>query len=92
MAGKADIKIHKSEIMKKFSTSASDTGSPEVQVALLTDRINQLNGHFKSFPKDFHSKQGLLVMVGQRKRLLSYLRKTDAKRYTQLIQSLELRK
>lgn len=92
MAGKIDIKAHKSEIIKKFSNSASDTGSPEVQVALITDRINQLNHHFKSFPKDFHSKLGLLKLVGQRKRLLHYLRTTDAKRYTQLIKSLELRK
>ncbi len=92
MAGKTAIKEKKEAIMKKFGRGASDTGSPEVQVALLTSHINELNQHFAKFPKDFHSKRGLLKMVGQRRRLLSYLKAKDAKRYSQLIQSLELRK
>jgi small subunit ribosomal protein S15 len=82
----------KATVAKKFATKANDTGSPEVQVALLTNHINELNEHFKSHPKDHHSKRGLLKMVGQRRRLLAYLKDKDQKRYTQLIQALELRK
>jgi small subunit ribosomal protein S15 len=92
MAGKTEIKAKKEKIVKKFAVGANDTGSPEVQVALLTNHINELNEHFKTHAKDHHSKRGLLKMVGQRRRLLAYLRKTDQKRYTQLIQALELRK
>lgn len=92
MAGKTEVKEKKAAIVKKFAIQAKDTGSPEVQVALLTSHINELNEHFKGHPKDHHSKRGLLKMVGQRRRLLNYLKAKDAKRYTQLIQSLELRK
>ena len=92
MAGKTEIKIKKAEIVKKFAVGQGDTGSPEVQVALLTSHINELNEHFKGHPKDHHSKRGLLKMVGQRRRLLNYLKAKDTQRYTQLIQSLELRK
>ncbi len=92
MAGKSVVKEKKAGITKKYARSANDTGSPEVQVALLTNHINELNEHFKSHPKDHHSKRGLLKMVGQRRRLLTYLKNADQKRYTQVIQSLELRK
>jgi small subunit ribosomal protein S15 len=92
MAGKTAVKEKKSEIVKKHARSASDTGSPEVQVALLTNHINELNEHFKIHQKDHHSRRGLLKMVGQRRRLLTYLKDVDQKRYTQIIQSLELRK
>ncbi len=92
MASKTATKEKKAVVVKKFSRGAGDTGSPEVQVALLTHRINELNGHFKDHQKDHHSKRGLLKMVGQRRRLLNYLRGTDQKRYTQLITALELRK
>lgn len=80
------------EIVKKFGSTTANTGSTEVQVALLTRRINELNGHFAKFSKDHHSRRGLLKMVGQRRRLLNYLRTNDQTRYNQLIQSLELRK
>lgn len=92
MAGSTAIREKKSEIVKKFGRGAADTGSPEVQVALLTAHINELNDHFKGHAKDHHSKRGLLKMVGQRRRLLNYLRTTDQKRYTQLITALDLRK
>ena len=80
------------EIIKSNARSASDTGSPEVQVALLTARINELTPHFKLHLKDHHGRRGLLKMVNQRKRLLSYLKEKDADRYTALIQKLGLRK
>ncbi len=80
------------EIIKSNARSASDTGSPEVQVALLTERINQLTPHFKLHLKDHHGRRGLLKMVNQRKRLLSYLKDKDAERYTALIAKLGLRK
>ncbi len=92
MAGKTTLKNKKAEVIKKFATAAGDTGSTEVQVALLTRHINELNIHFGKFPKDHHSKRGLLKMVGQRRRLLNYLKSTDTTRYSALIQSLELRK
>ena len=92
MAGKTTLRLKKAEVITKFATSAKDTGSPEVQVALLTRHINDLNIHFGKFPKDHHSRRGLLKMVGQRRRLLNYLKKSDTKRYSQLITSLELRK
>ncbi|MBI4925753.1 MAG: 30S ribosomal protein S15 [Bdellovibrio sp.] len=87
-----ELNQQKADIIKKFALSPGDTGSPEVQVALLTARINELNIHFKSFPKDHHSRRGLLKMVGQRRRLLGYLRKNDQIRYQKLIETLELRK
>lgn len=80
------------EVVKKFARKSGDTGSTEVQVALLTNRINELTGHFKSFAKDHHSRTGLLRMVGQRRRLLNYLRTSDHERYSKLISALELRK
>ena len=80
------------EIIKSNARSASDTGSPEVQVALLTARINELTPHFKLHVHDHHGRRGLLKMVNQRKRLLSYLKDKDADRYTALIQKLGLRK
>jgi small subunit ribosomal protein S15 len=92
MAGKTALRDKKAAIVKKFARVAGDTGSPEVQVALLTTHINELNMHFATHKKDHHSKRGLLKMVGQRRRLLDYLRGSDPKRYTQLITSLELRK
>lgn len=92
MAGKTEIAEKKAQIVKKFARGAGDTGSPEVQVALLTTHINELNQHFGKHPKDHHSKRGLLAMVGQRRRLLNYLKKSDPKRYSSLIGALELRK
>ena len=82
----------KSEIVKTHARGAADTGSPEVQVALLTARINELTPHFKTHLKDHHGRRGLLKMVNQRKRLLSYLKDKDAERYTALIAKLGLRK
>ena len=84
--------IDKAEIVKANARSANDTGSPEVQVAILTARINDLMPHFKTHMKDHHGRRGLLKMVNQRKSLLSYLKRTDAERYTALIQKLGLRK
>ncbi|MBY0472549.1 30S ribosomal protein S15 [bacterium] len=92
MAGRTAVREKKAEIVKKFGAAAKNTGSTEVQVALLTNRINELNDHFKSHKKDHHSKRGLLKIIGQRRRLLTYLKTSDQKRYNQLIQSLELRK
>jgi small subunit ribosomal protein S15 len=80
------------DIVKAHARGASDTGSPEVQVALLTARINELTPHFKQHLKDHHGRRGLLKMVNQRKRLLAYLKDTDADRYTALIGKLGLRK
>ena len=82
----------KTEIIQKFKTHESDTGSPEVQVALLTARINGLTEHFKAHQKDHHSRRGLLMLVSQRKRQLEYLKGKDVERYRTLIQSLGLRK
>lgn len=82
----------KSEVISNFKTHAKDTGSPAVQVALLTGRINDLNDHFKAHKKDFHSRRGLLLMIGQRRRLLAYLKKTDLKKYEETINKLGLRK
>ena len=82
----------KSDIIKKYRTHDSDTGSPEVQVALLTSRIAYLTDHFQSNAKDHHSRRGLLQMVGRRRRLLEYLRSEDADRYHKLIERLGLRK
>jgi small subunit ribosomal protein S15 len=82
----------KAEIVKEHARGTADTGSPEVQVALLTARINELTPHFKQHAKDHHGRRGLLRMVNQRKRLLAYLKERDADRYTALIQKLGLRK
>ena len=82
----------KKEILGKFGVHPTDTGSPEIQIALLSERIKYLTEHFKTHQKDHHSRRGLLKLVGQRKRMLSYLRKKDADRYRNLIQELGLRK
>ena len=82
----------KPDIVKKYRTHDKDTGSPEVQVALLTNRIAYLTEHFQSNAKDHHSRRGLLQMVGRRRRLLEYLRNEDPNRYHKLIESLGLRK
>lgn len=82
----------KAEIVSKFQTSQDDTGSPEVQVALLTARINYLTEHFRTHAKDFHSRRGLLKLVGQRRRLLDYLRNSSVDRYRSLIGALSIRK
>ena len=82
----------KQEIITKYQTHDGDTGSPEVQVALLTERINHLTEHLKTHKKDNHSRRGLFKMVGQRRGLLKYLEKTDIERYRSLIDSLGLRK
>ena len=82
----------KSILIEDYKTHATDTGSPEVQVALLTKRINDLTEHFKVHAKDYHSRRGLMVTVGQRRRLLDYLKKKDATRYAKLIERLGLRR
>ncbi|MCH2037462.1 MAG: 30S ribosomal protein S15 [Rickettsiales bacterium] len=82
----------KQELIKEYSISANDTGSVEVQCAVLTERINNLTGHFKSNHKDHHSRRGLLVLVGRRRRLLAYLKREDQSRYESLIKRLGLRK
>ena len=82
----------KSEIVSEFQIKEGDTGSPEVQVALLTNNINNLQGHFKEHHKDHHSRRGLIRMVNQRRKLLDYLKNKDAKRYSDLIKRLELRR
>lgn len=85
-------KARKLELIKKFGRSEGDTGSPEVQVALLTERINTLQEHFKVHKKDHHSRRGLLKMVGQRRGLLNYLSDQDIERYRTLIKELGLRR
>ena len=82
----------KAELIKEFQTNKSDTGSPEVQVAVLTERISNLTEHLKVHAKDHHSRRGLLMLVGQRRRLLDYLKKKDASRYKDLIGRLGIRK
>ncbi|MBS0536470.1 MAG: 30S ribosomal protein S15 [Proteobacteria bacterium] len=82
----------KAEVIKANATKANDTGSPEVQVAILSERINQLTEHFKTHAKDNHSRRGLLKMVSQRRSLLDYLKKTDEKRYKTLIEKLGIRR
>lgn len=84
--------LDKKEIIAKHGRSAEDTGSPEVQVALLTARINMLTEHLKIHKKDYHSRRGLLKMVGQRRGLLDYLRRTDINKYRGLIAELNLRR
>ena len=88
----AVAEIVKADIIKANARSASDTGSPEVQVALLTARINELTPHFKTHAKDHHGRRGLLKLVNQRKRLLSYLKDRDLARYQTLIERLGLRR
>lgn len=80
------------EIISEFGVHDSDTGSPEVQVALLSERINHLTEHLRTHKHDHHSRRGLLMMVGRRRRLLNYLRRTDVERYRKLISSLGLRR
>lgn len=82
----------KTEIIGQYKTHNTDTGSPEVQVALLTRRINELTDHFKTHTKDNHSRRGLLKLVSQRRRLLDYLRRMDADRYREIISRLGIRK
>jgi small subunit ribosomal protein S15 len=82
----------KAQIMHDYQTQPGDTGSPEVQVALLSAHIDDLSGHFQSHPKDHHSRIGLLKMVNQRRKLLDYLRNSDSERYRALIERLGLRK
>jgi small subunit ribosomal protein S15 len=82
----------KQEIIKKFAVHEGDTGSPEVQIAVLTTRINTLTDHLKSHVKDHHSRRGLLKMVGQRRGLLNYLEKKDIERYRNIVEKLNIRK
>ena len=91
MSSKAQ-KNTKEDVIKKFANDENDTGSPEVQVALLTNRINHLTGHFSGHKNDHHSRRGLLIMVGRRRRLLDYLKKIDSDRYESLIKKLNIRK
>jgi small subunit ribosomal protein S15 len=84
--------VKKAEVVKKFARSEADTGSPEVQIALLSERISYLTEHFRAHVKDHHSRRGLLMLVSQRRRLLDYLKKKDVKRYRDLIHALGIRK
>ncbi|MGZ3791739.1 MAG: 30S ribosomal protein S15 [Bdellovibrio sp.] len=88
----AVTKENKNQIVKKFKTSELDTGSPEVQVALLTAKINDLTVHFSTHKKDFHGRRGLVKLVNQRRKLLDYLHRKDANRYQDLIKALDIRK
>lgn len=88
----AIFKSKKKEIIDDFKINSRDTGSAEVQIALLTGRINSLGEHFKSHKKDVHSRRGLLSLVGKRRRLLKYLREKDIKKYEELLDKLNLRK
>lgn len=85
-------KERKQEVITQHQKHDKDTGSPEVQIAILTSRINTLNEHFKKNPKDHHSRRGLLMMVGKRRRLLDYVAKKDINRYRQILKDLNLRK
>ena len=85
-------KDRKTELIGTYKTHEGDTGSPEVQVAILSERINYLTEHFKSHAKDHHSRRGLLMLVGQRRRLLDYLKRKDTDRYADLIKRLGIRK
>ena len=82
----------KQQVMAEYATHEGDTGSPEVQIALLTTRINELNAHLKGHKKDHHSRRGLLKMVGHRRNLLAYLAKNDIERYRSIIKRLNIRK
>jgi small subunit ribosomal protein S15 len=85
-------KDRKTEVISTYRTHGSDTGSPEVQVAILSERISYLTEHFKTHAKDHHSRRGLLKLVGQRRRLLDYLKRKDTAKYSELIQKLGIRK
>ena len=85
-------KAQKTSIISGYRTHEGDTGSPEVQIAILSERINYLTEHFKAHAKDHHSRRGLMMLVGQRRRLLDYLKRSDADRYTSLIGRLGLRR
>ncbi len=87
-----DMSLAKEDIVKEYAMHEGDTGSPEVQIALLTRRINHLTAHSKTHPRDHHSNRGLLTLVGQRRNLLKYLQKKDIERYRDLITRLGLRK
>jgi small subunit ribosomal protein S15 len=86
------VQERKQEIIEQFRTHGSDTGSPEVQIALLTERINELTEHFKTHLKDHHSRRGLLKLVSQRRRLLDYVRANNVERYRKIIEALGIRK
>jgi small subunit ribosomal protein S15 len=85
-------KERKEEIINKFKIHEGDTGSPEVQIALLTERLNELGDHFQKHDKDHHSRRGLLKIVGRRRRLLDYLKKKDMARYQRILEALNLRR
>lgn len=84
--------VKKADVVKKFARAPQDTGSPEVQIALLSERISYLTEHFRTHAKDHHSRRGLLMLVGQRRRLLDYLRRNSVDRYRTIIQALGIRK
>lgn len=86
------VKEKKTKIIDTFKVHARDTGSAEVQIAILTERINQLGEHFKEHKRDFHSRRGLLSLVGRRRRFLNYLKKKDIKKYEEVLEKLSLRK
>lgn len=88
----AIMKEQKADIVKKYGKNEKDTGTPEVQIALLTARINDLTPHFEKFSKDHHSRVGLLKMVGKRRRLLDYLQEKNVERYRKIIADLQIRK
>jgi small subunit ribosomal protein S15 len=92
VSGVALSKDRKTELIGSYKTHDSDTGSPEVQVAILSERINYLTEHFKAHAKDHHSRRGLLMLVGRRRRLLDYLKAKDSQRYADLIKRLNIRK
>ncbi|MDP8212546.1 MAG: 30S ribosomal protein S15 [Candidatus Zapsychrus exili] len=85
-------KQEKTDVIDNFKVHAKDTGSPAVQIALLSEKVNYLTEHFKAHKKDFHSRRGLLMMIGKRRRLLAYLKKTDQSKYQETIEKLKLRK
>ncbi|MFH1641151.1 MAG: 30S ribosomal protein S15 [Candidatus Omnitrophota bacterium] len=86
------VKEKKQKIIEDFKVHSRDTGSAEVQIAVLTERINNLGGHFKLHKKDHHSRRGLLILVGRRRKLLNYLKKKDIKKYEGVLEKLNLRK
>ena len=86
------VKEQKAKIIEEFKVNAGDTGSAEVQIAILTERINLLGEHFKLHKRDFHSRRGLLSLVGTRRKLLNYLKKKDTKKYEEVLEKLSLRK
>ncbi|MBN1823637.1 MAG: 30S ribosomal protein S15 [Endomicrobiales bacterium] len=86
------MQLAKKQTIENYKVHPTDTGSPEVQIALLTNRINHLNEHFKKFPKDFTSRGGFLKLIGQRRRLLEYLKRHKKEKYKEILEKLELRK